>query len=211
MTGAEDAHGQHTLPTDFDDLNGLYGIQYEMPCTLDALYRRSARPHLRYAAAILGDKSAAKAVVRQLYNHLAMDWAGILMKGGSVERYAWRTLKRLVDDRARENLAGGTLTAALAACDRINAVRSAVEATLSAMRSQMADLESPLGLYTAIAALPERQFDVIVLHYALGYPSQRVAEIMGIHPGTVRAHRRLARERIAVNLGIDLGDDEDKE
>lgn len=34
---------------------------------------------------------------------------------------------------------------------------------------------------------------------------------MGINAGTVRTHRRLARKRIATKLGIDLGDDEEKE
>jgi RNA polymerase sigma-70 factor (ECF subfamily) len=79
------------------------------------------------------------------------------------------------------------------------------------MRSHLAALESPLGLYTAIAALPERQFDVILLQYVLGYPSQQIAHIMGINAGTVRTHRRLARKRIATKLRIDLGDDEEKE
>ncbi|MER6924497.1 sigma-70 family RNA polymerase sigma factor [Streptomyces spiralis] len=78
-------------------------------------------------------------------------------------------------------------------------------------RAQLPALESPLGLYTAIAALPERQFDVIILQYVLGYPSKQVANIMGINAGTVRTHRRLARKRVATKLGIDLGDDEEKE
>nr|WP_268256793.1 sigma factor-like helix-turn-helix DNA-binding protein [Streptomyces spiralis] len=62
-----------------------------------------------------------------------------------------------------------------------------------------------------MAALPERQFDVIILQYVLGYPSKQVANIMGINAGTVRTHRRLARKRVATKLGIDLGDDEEKE
>lgn len=40
---------------------------------------------------------------------------------------------------------------------------------------------------------------------------KQVAEIMGIHEGTVRTHRRVARQSIAAKLGIDLGDDEEKE
>ncbi|MFY4719757.1 RNA polymerase sigma factor [Streptomyces sp. LaBMicrA B280] len=79
------------------------------------------------------------------------------------------------------------------------------------MRSQMADLESPIGLYTAIAVLPERQFDVVIMQFVLGYPPKKVAEIMGIHVGTVRTHWRVARRRIATELGIKLGDDEEKE
>ncbi|MFB7091528.1 RNA polymerase sigma factor, partial [Streptomyces sp. NPDC056296] len=72
-------------------------------------------------------------------------------------------------------------------------------------------IDSPLGLYTAITALPERQFDVIILQYVLGYPCKQAANIMGITAATARTHRRLARKRIATKLGIDLGDDEEKE
>ena len=65
-------------------------------------------------------------------------------------------------------------------------------------------MESALGLYTAIAGLPERQYDVIVLHYVLGYPSRRIAHIMGIKADTVRSHRRLARQRMAIKLGLSI-------
>ncbi|MEU1695724.1 hypothetical protein [Streptomyces hirsutus] len=42
-------------------------------------------------------------------------------------------------------------------------------------------------------------------------PCKQAANIMGINPATARTHRRLARKRIATKLGIDLGDDEEKE
>ncbi|MEU0665669.1 sigma factor-like helix-turn-helix DNA-binding protein [Streptomyces lavendulocolor] len=73
-------------------------------------------------------------------------------------------------------------------------------------------MDSALGLYTAIASLPDRQY-VVVLHYVLGYTCSRIANIMGIRPDTVRSHRRLARERIATKLGLSdhLLTDEDKE
>ena len=91
-------------------------------------------------------------------------------------------------------------------------LQRAARATLEALRRQFEVMESALGLYTAIAALPERQYDVVVLHYVLGYPSQQVANIMGIRPDTVRAHRRSARERIASKLGLDIpAGDEKKE
>ncbi|MCD9146107.1 RNA polymerase sigma factor [Streptomyces albireticuli] len=81
------------------------------------------------------------------------------------------------------------------------------------MRTQLQVMESSLGLFTAIASLPSRQYDVIVLHYVLGYPCSRIANIMGIKPDTVRSHRRLARERIATKLGLSMtpAADEDKE
>lgn len=213
MTIPEDSEA-HTLPTPFEDLNALQGIHYEMPAALEAFLRLYARPHLRYATTVLGDENAAKAVVRHLYTQLALNWSAVLLVDGGPEAYAWRALKMRVEVHLRMNpgpTADGRSTAS--ANERTNAVHEAVRATLNAMREQLADLESPLGLYTAIAALPERQFDVIILQYVLGYPSKQVANIMGITPDTVRNHRRQARKRMATKLGIDLdlGDDEEKE
>ncbi|WP_308251465.1 RNA polymerase sigma factor [Streptomyces albireticuli] len=55
--------------------------------------------------------------------------------------------------------------------------------------------------------LPERQYDVIVLRYVLGYPTSRVAEIMGISPATVRSHVRGARRRLAHDLHLEWVDE----
>ncbi|MFJ5035702.1 RNA polymerase sigma factor [Streptomyces sp. NPDC088560] len=203
----------HTLPSSFEELNTLHGIHYEMPQALDAFYRRYARPQMRYAATILGSEEAARAVVRNLYTHLALNWSVILLEDGGPEAYAWRALKLRVETHARMTIVpsadGRSRTASTN--DRTTAVYEAVRATLSDVRSQMADLESPIGLYTAIAALPERQFDVIILLFALGYSVKQVAEFMGIHEGTVRTHRRVARRSIAAKLGISLDDVEEME
>ncbi|MEU2560948.1 sigma-70 family RNA polymerase sigma factor [Streptomyces longispororuber] len=216
MTAPEDSDAHHTLPTapTAEDLTALHGIHYEMPAALDAFFRMYARPHLRYAATVLGDKKAATAVVRRLYAHLALNWPVILHDEDGPEAYAWRALKLRVESHLRMNpgpTADGRSTAS--GNVRTTAVHEAVRATLDVVRKELAELETPLGLYTAIAALPERQFDVIILHYVLGYPSQRVASIMGITAGTVRTHRRQARTRIATRLGLTLspGDDEEEE
>ncbi|MFF3991672.1 sigma-70 family RNA polymerase sigma factor [Streptomyces sp. NPDC001797] len=211
MTRSEDSDRQDTLPASIDDLNALRGVPYEMPAALDAFYRTYIRAQVQYAAVILGDKDAAKTVVRRLYHHLAMNWSAARTDEGGAEAYAWRNLKRLVDDRAREPFAQDPLAAATAARDRTHAVHEAAREMLRKMQSQMADLDSPAGLYTAMGLLPERQFDVIVLHYSLGFSVEQVADMMGIQSSTVRTHRRHARGRIAARLGIDLGDDEEKE
>ncbi|MEV5864842.1 sigma-70 family RNA polymerase sigma factor [Streptomyces sp. NPDC052071] len=143
---------------------------------------------------MLGDKDAAKAVVRRCYSHLALNWANVL-KQESPEAYAWKLLKQRVETHLR--LGGQTSQMVQTA-----AFQQAARATLEMMRRQFAVMESALGLYTAIAGLPERQYDVIVMHYVLGYSSPKIARIMGIKPDTVRSHRRLARERIAIKLGL---------
>ncbi|MFI1422357.1 RNA polymerase sigma factor [Streptomyces sp. NPDC020731] len=209
----EDSNVPDALPAQPRELNSLQGVHYEMPSDLEAFYRMYARPQLRYAATVLGDMKAAQQVVRRLYSHLALNWAVVLLEDGGPEAYAWRLLKMRVELHLRMNLgpaADGRSTAP-AGTARTTAVHDAVRATLERMRTQLAAIESPLGLYTAIATLPERQFDVIILQYVLGYSCKQAANTMGIAPATARTHRRLARKRIAAKLGIDLGDDEEKE
>ncbi|MFJ9590718.1 RNA polymerase sigma factor [Streptomyces acidicola] len=210
----EDSDGageaQFTLPSTAAGLNALRGVHYVMPPDLEAFVDLYARAHLRYAHTMLGDKPAAKAVVQRCYSHLALNWAAVL-KEESPEAYAWRLLKQRVELHLRITGTPGR-SASASPVVRTTAMQRAARATLEALRRQLEVMESPLGLYTAIAALPERQYDVIVLHYVLGYSSQQVANIMGIKPDTVRGHRRSARERIASKLGLDIPtDDEEKE
>ncbi|CAM5232400.1 hypothetical protein SHIRM173S_13354 [Streptomyces hirsutus] len=213
MSVPEDSDARSALPTTSEELNSLQGIHYEMPSDLDAFYRMYARPQLRYAATVLGDMKAAQSVVRRLYTHLSLNWAVVLLEDGGPEAYAWRVLKMSVELHMRMTVgpaADGRSTTP-AGNARTTAVHEAVRATLENMRTAAGGQRAPLGLYTAIAALPERQFDVIILQYVLGYPCKQAANIMGINPATARTHRRLARKRIATKLGIDLGDDEEKE
>lgn len=141
MTGTEEGESERPAarPRSVAD-SVLYGVQYELPSTLDAFYRTYARPQIRYAAAILGDEDAAKEVVRQLYRHLALSWPAIQLEGCGPEAYAWRALKRLVDDQVRETVEEDLRSVVLTARDTA-AVHEAVRAMLGVVRAQMADLD----------------------------------------------------------------------
>ncbi|MFF9870521.1 sigma-70 family RNA polymerase sigma factor [Streptomyces sp. NPDC013953] len=210
LPSPDDADGigeaQFTLPSSFlEELNALEGVEYRMQPDLEAFYDLYARAHLRYANMMLGNKAAARAVVRRVYSHLALNWL-VVLEEESPEAYAFALLKQRVETHLR--LAGSTSQMV-----EITSFQHAARATLEAMRRQFQVMESALGLYTAIASLPDRQYDVVVLHYVLGYGCSRIADIMGIKPDTVRSHRRLARERIATKLGLSPNPaaDEDKE
>ncbi|MDG5808577.1 sigma factor-like helix-turn-helix DNA-binding protein [Streptomyces ossamyceticus] len=212
MTCPEDS-GSPARSGSFRTLDGLYGMHYEMPRSFDAFYRTYARAHWDYARRVLGDKEAAKEVVRTLYAQLGPMWDGLLLEERSPESYAWRILTLLVQnhDLMTTVSAVGGGDAAPSAGGQAAVVHDAVRAVLWNMRSQLAAADSPLGLYTAIAALPARQFDVVILHYVMGYTCGYVAEIMGISVCTVRSHRRQAYKRLAVKLRSHLGDDGEKE
>ncbi|MFF5393083.1 sigma-70 family RNA polymerase sigma factor [Streptomyces sp. NPDC013012] len=190
-----------------EELNDLEGIEYEMTPDQEAFYDLYARAHLRYAHTMLDSKQAALAVVKRCYSHLMLNWVNILKEENPPEAYAWKLLKQRVEMHLR-------LTGQPPQMVKTAAFQQAVRATLEARRRQFEVMHSALGLYTVIAGLPERQFDVVVMHYVLGFSSAKVADIMGIKPDTVRSHRRLARERIASKLGLSLepaADESEKE
>ncbi|MFE6164211.1 RNA polymerase sigma factor [Streptomyces sp. NPDC056486] len=195
---ADEPKGVSYAPAGYPNLDNLTGLSYEIPPDLEAFFAVCELPHLRYAHRMLGDKQAAKAVVRRCFGHLALNWPHVVNEE-SPEAYAWKLLKQRVEMHLR--LAGQP---AQSPTVRTAALQDTARDTLEAMRHKFAVMESTLGLYTAIAGLPERQYDVFVLYYVLGYTSPHIAKIMGIKPDTVRHHRRLAYQRIAIKLGLPI-------
>ena len=61
--------------------------------------------------------------------------------------------------------------------------------------------EYGLDLDRALAALPRRQREVVVLHYYLGFDVKEVARSLGVTQGTVKTSLFRARQSIATALG----------
>ncbi|WP_101254096.1 sigma-70 family RNA polymerase sigma factor [Streptomyces barkulensis] len=64
-------------------------------------------------------------------------------------------------------------------------------------------LEENLHLFGAIAALSERQQDVIMLRYCLGYSAAETATHLGITDAGVRSIARQARRRLEQLLDLE--------
>ncbi|MGW6309090.1 RNA polymerase sigma factor [Streptomyces niveus] len=191
------------LPAPDDHVEHIAEVEYTLPPALEAFHDLYVKAYLNYAHSMLGDKDAALAVVHRCFSHLALNWPKV-MRSESPEAYAWALLKVRVDTHLR--LSGNESQMVETA-----AFQRTARAVLEGVRCQFEVMETSLGLYTAIASLPERQYDVIVLLYVLGYPSDQVASIMGVKRDTVRSHRRLAKRRIAKRLGLPIHTDADEE
>ena len=63
-----------------------------------------------------------------------------------------------------------------------------------------ADMEASWDLWRAVRALPARQQEAVVLHYAIGLPVAEVAQAMGCGEGTVKAHLSRARDALRGRL-----------
>ncbi|MET4926516.1 sigma factor-like helix-turn-helix DNA-binding protein [Streptomyces sp. PSRA5] len=180
--------------------------QGRLGLTFDAFHDHHRRLWMRYAHTQVGSRPAAETVVDTACARLKRDWKYVLAQE-SVSRYAWSLLKeevhRWLDERGQRPLLVGT-AAFHAAIGKL--LRHEDEA-----RDEFAVLEGELGLYGAIAGLPERQYDVIVLRFVLGDDEEHVAEYLGIELATVRSHVRHARRRLARELNVDIDPAETEE
>lgn len=181
-----------------DAREGLLGL------TFDAFHDHHRQLWMRYAHTQVGSRAAAETVVDNACARLKSDWKHVLAQE-SVSRYAWSLLKeevhRWLDTRGLQPLLVGTA-----------AFHAAVgKLLLHETHDEFAVLEGELGLYGAIAGLPERQYDVIVLRFVLGKDEEHVAEYLGIELATVRSHVRHARRRLARALNVDTDPTETEE
>ncbi|MER8001168.1 sigma-70 family RNA polymerase sigma factor [Streptomyces sp. NPDC095613] len=182
------------------DNRGSYHLYDHRPVrrlelTFDAFQAHHLKLWLRYAHTQVGSRSAAEGVVDATCARLLRHWPHVLEQE-SVARYAWAVLKEEVARWLHQHGLQPVLvdTAAFHAAIR--------KLLLYEMRDQFAVLQGEIGLYGAIARLPERQYDVIVLRYVLHVPDEEVAEYLGIEVATVRSHVRHARRRLAKDLDV---------
>jgi RNA polymerase sigma-70 factor (ECF subfamily) len=75
--------------------------------------------------------------------------------------------------------------------------------TRERLGTRVAEEPSPLrvDVERSVAALPRRQREVTVLHYFLGLDVKEIAEVLGVHDGTVKTNLHRARAALAVALG----------
>ncbi|MBL1086773.1 sigma-70 family RNA polymerase sigma factor [Streptomyces actinomycinicus] len=175
----------------------------ELPTAFWGFHNLYYRPYLEYAHIQLGDQRSAGELVHTTFMDLALRWPD-MMEDANHEAYAWALLReRIADELRLQGRAPATVETAVFA--RVN------RAALESVRDQLADMESALGLYAAISRLPERQFDVMVLRYVLGYTSEHTAHILGVTEATVRSQARHAKRKLAKDLDLTLDPTADRD
>ncbi|MGW0753592.1 RNA polymerase sigma factor [Streptomyces sp. NPDC002587] len=169
-----------------------------LPVDFTAFHSQHHRAYLRYAHLQLGGRKDAEDAVDDVFTFLLKVWPHAL-KEASLHAFAWAALREHVERR-------------MAALNRpVAMVETAWFAALRrSSRERLELLESKLGLYTAIADLPERHYDVVLLAFLLGNEYDTVARMMGIAPATVRSHIRGARRTLSRKLGVDWIPEEEK-
>ncbi|TDC66745.1 sigma-70 family RNA polymerase sigma factor [Streptomyces hainanensis] len=147
--------------------------------------------YVRWAELYLGGRDEAEEAVDHTFEQLAAEW-GEVLKVDSPAGYAWTLLKQRTVDSARSR--GRRPVVMDTAAFETVALRDAVD--------PVGELAESLGVYQAIRELPERQHDVIVLRYCIGYDTAETADILGISEPGVRSTARYARHRLKEALGL---------
>jgi RNA polymerase sigma factor (sigma-70 family) len=169
----------------------------DLPLEFEAFYLVHQEAFHDYAEVNLGGRDTAEDAVHRGCLEILGNWEALLADG-NLEQQAWAIMRRTVtrqleaDDRPPALVINGPILRALHTGQLLGSARD---------RLQL--MESSRGLYAAIADLPSRQFDVIVLRYILGYPASRVAWLLGLkNDRTIDFHIRKAKERLRIQLGL---------
>jgi RNA polymerase sigma-70 factor (ECF subfamily) len=131
-----------------------------------------------------GDRSAALDATQEAFTRAYIRW--------------WRL--------SRQDWAGGwVMTTALNLCRRGHAARFRASRPHTRPRDVTQDPSTRLDVARALAELPRRQREVMVLFYIGDLPTGAIAQVMGLSLGTVRAHlaqgRSALREKLEVHDG----------
>ncbi|ONK12707.1 sigma-70 family RNA polymerase sigma factor [Streptomyces sp. MP131-18] len=162
-----------------------------LPADFRAFHQLYRPAYVRWAELHLGNRADAEETVDRAFEQLAADWPRVL-RLDSPAGHAWTLLKERTVDAARAR--GRRPVMADTAPFETHALHSAVD--------PIGELEESLSIYQAIRELPERQHDVIVLRYCIGYSPEETADILGISVPGVRSTARYARHRLKEALGL---------
>ena len=156
----------------------------------DALFRAYSGKVLAYTRHHLGDPQDAEDAVSQVSLKIQEKWHTYDPAQGAVSTWIYAITRNEVCDvlrrRAREPGAAEDF-------ERIPAQELTPEEALSA-KARLEDLEA------ALARLPERERDIVILRFYSGLPSREVAARMGLSDGNVRYLQTQALRKLRTML-----------
>ncbi|MFI0914323.1 RNA polymerase sigma factor [Streptomyces abikoensis] len=162
----------------------------ELPLDFQAFYLCRQELYHDYATELLGDRKEAEELVHEVFSLILEDWDDLL-GCRNFEEDTWAILRLAAIRRLRKKHRRPAFVA-----------KGAFAQALDATRDQLMALEESIGLYSAIAQLPAKQFDVIVLRYVLGYETRVIAWFLGLDRRTVDYHGRKGKEHLRQQLNL---------
>ncbi|HEX4787986.1 MAG TPA: sigma-70 family RNA polymerase sigma factor [Actinospica sp.] len=156
----------------------------------DAFVQLNFAAWVRYAHLHVGNFKDAELIARELVLQLHETWDYVLGHLNNVNQHALALLRGEIERRCPQC---GT--------DRL-VENAAFLRAMRATRQEFTVLAESLGVYSAIAQLPERQFQVIVLRFVLGYGVRETAARLGVSRTTVTGLTHYAKRTLGRDLGL---------
>jgi RNA polymerase sigma-70 factor (ECF subfamily) len=154
---------------------------------------------MSFAYLQLGSDADTEDAVDATFDSVMDKWHQML-EMEHLEAYAWAILKNRIKDQQRKRQRRPEPMDI-----------AAFEAALRDISDDPYDgLVDAITLYSAARRLSERQRDLIVLCYGLGYTSVEAAALLGLEEATVRSHLCQARRRLARLLQADYSNRADE-
>lgn len=153
--------------------------------SFDAFFAREYRPVAALALTLSGSRLAAEDLAQEAFVAAYRQWSRV---GGYDNPGAW--VRRVVANRSVSLLRRRAAEAR--ALLRIGGREAAPEMSPPAE-----------DLWAAVRRLPKRQAQAVALHYLEDMPLEEIGEVLGISPGTAKAHLHRGRRTLARQLGLD--------
>ena len=142
----------------------------------------------RLAMCLVDDQATAEDVVQEAYLSLHRHWAG-LQDPGKALTY----LRSAVLNRSRSHVR------ALARARRVRVLHAV---PTDSTHETAAHREETRAVFDAVAALPRRQREVVVLRYYLELTEAEIADTLGVSAGSVKRHAHRALEALTRRLEV---------
>jgi RNA polymerase sigma-70 factor (ECF subfamily) len=166
----------------------------ETPTGFSSAYRDNVPKAFAAAYRVLGDAAAAEDVVQDVFMALWRHPDKFDPDRGSLPGYVAMMARSRAVDRMRSRQAGDAAVERLGRRDeeRGGADESPAEAVIRREESDLA-----LG---ALAELPQRQRDAVLLAYGRGLSAAEIAEAAGVPLGTAKSRLRLGLQKARESL-----------
>jgi RNA polymerase sigma-70 factor (sigma-E family) len=170
---------------DLPGADGPPGAGDGAEAAVGALYQASALDLIRLAYVIVGDRPTAEDIVQEAFCGLYRHWDR-LDDAGAATRYV------------RASVLNGCRSVLRHRAVRRRRIAEVRRRSLAGQPSMSAEAvvlggEEQQEVIRALARLPHRQREALMLRFYFDLPDDQIARVMGIRPGTVRstAHRAI--------------------
>lgn len=162
----------------------------------DAFFTANFPPLARLAYALTGNRADSEDLAQEALSKTFENWETV--SGYSApEAWAKRVLVNSVYSRSRRRQT-----------ERTGLLRIVPDEIAPDAAELSASTER---FWAAVRLLPERQAQVVALHYGDDLTAVQVAEVLQLDAGTVRAHLHAARKSLAKHLGVADDDSAERE